>query len=69
MYQKNVEVGCRQGFEKITALGDAGRDQPIMNAPIFFGREDMLADRQVVCVAINKLKGQHRSHRLRRFSR
>ena len=57
--QQNVQVGRGLRFEKIAGLGDAGRDQPIVNATVFFGREDVVADGQVVSVAVDELERQH----------
>ena len=59
VYEQNVLIGGGLRLEKIRRLGDARGDQAIANAAIFFGGEDMRADREVVGVAVDELEGQH----------
>ena len=47
------------GSRKSVRVGDAAGDQPVANATIFFGREDVIADGQVVGVAVDELEGEH----------
>ena len=44
VHQQNVLVGGGLGLEKVVGLGDAGRDQAIADAAVFFGRKDVVAD-------------------------
>ena len=59
MNQQDVLVGCWMRRKKIRRIGHLRFDQPIMNAPIFFGRKDMLADGQEIVVAVDELEGKH----------
>jgi len=59
--QQDVFIGRRLGREKIVGIGNAHRDQAVMNAAIFFGREYVLPDRQVIVIAVNEFKGEHPS--------
>ena len=59
VHQQNVLIGRGLRFEKICGLGDAVGDQPVVNAPIFFGGEDVVADGKVVGVAVDELEGEH----------
>ena len=47
------------GSRKSFGVGDAGRDQAVADAAIFFGREDVVADGEVVRVAVDELEGEH----------
>ena len=59
VHQQDVLIGCRLRLEKIARLRDAVGDQTVMNAPVLFSREDVLADRQVIIVAVDELEREH----------
>ena len=59
VHEKNVEVGRGCRFQEVGGVGDAGRNQAVVNAPVFLGREDVVADGQVIGVAVDEFEGEH----------
>ena len=57
--EQDVLVGRGLRFEKVGGVGDAGGDQAIANAAILFGRKDVIADGEVIGVAVDELEGEH----------
>ena len=57
--EKYVLVGRWLGFEKVGGVGDAGGDQAIANAAILFGREYVVADGEVIGVAVDEFEREH----------
>jgi hypothetical protein len=57
--EKNVLISGWPRFEEVRLLGNAALDQAIANAAVFFGGEDVLADRQIVRVAVDELERKH----------
>ncbi len=57
--QQNVLIRGGLGIQKVAGLCDARFQQPVVNAPVFFGREDVLADGEIVAVAVNQFEGKH----------
>jgi hypothetical protein len=46
-------------LEKVCGSSDPAGNQPVTNAPVFFGRKDVVADGKVVGVTIYELERQH----------
>ncbi len=59
MHQQDVLVRRRLRFEEVRRVGDAVGNQSVVNAPVFFGREDMIADGKIVRVAVDEFEGEH----------
>src|SRR4029077_12045534 len=57
--EKDILISCRMRCDKIGRLSNSGREQPVVNALVFFRGKNMGADRQVVVVTVDKLEGQH----------
>ena len=57
--KQDVLVGGGLGLEEIVGVGDAGGDEAVANAAIFFRGEDVLADGQEIGVAVDELEGEH----------
>jgi len=60
MYQKNVLIGRRARLQKIFRASNTGGYQFVANAPVFLGREDVVADRKVIGITVDELEGKHR---------
>src|SRR6266576_3263430 len=61
VYQQDVRVRGGLRSNEVGRVSNASLNQPIMNAPVFLGWEDVLPDGQVVFVAVDKLAGKHAS--------
>jgi hypothetical protein len=59
MDEKDVLVSGGLGFEKVLWTCDVGCDQAIVDTPIFLGGKDVVADGEVVGVAIDELEWKH----------
>jgi hypothetical protein len=59
MNQKYVLVGCGLGCDKVVGFGDSGLNQPLVDALVFFGREDVCPDGEIIVIAVNKLEWEH----------
>ena len=46
-------------FQKVFGVGNADGHEVIANAAVFFGREDVIADGQVVAVVVDEFEGEH----------
>jgi hypothetical protein len=57
--EEDVLIGCGLRFEEVIRVGDASGDEAVADAAIFFGREDVVADGEVVRVAVDELEGEH----------
>jgi hypothetical protein len=57
--QPDVIVGCRLRLYKIVHVRDAGAQQILVDHPVFLGRKNVFADRQVIRVTVDKPEGQH----------
>ncbi len=59
VYEQDVLVGSRLGFQEVRGLGNAACEQTVVDEPVLLGREDVSPDGQVVAVAVDELEEEH----------
>jgi len=57
--QQNVLISGWFGFQKILRVRNAFSQQPVADAAIFLGGEDVLANGEVIRVTVDQLEGEH----------
>ncbi len=57
--EKDVLIRCRLRRDEVGTIGNSRFDQLPVHAPIFLCRENMLADRQIIFIAVDKLEREH----------
>ena len=69
MHEQDVLIGSWFRFQKVVGFGDPARQQAFADFPVFLCREDMLADRQIVAVAVDQLEGKHATLSIQHLAR
>src|SRR5580698_2308341 len=59
MNEQNVLISSRVGLQKIASLGVTSHKQPVTDSAIFPGGKNVLANGQVIRVAVDELEGEH----------
>jgi hypothetical protein len=59
VHQKYVFVGGRPRGDEVRCGGNSRRDQPVVNALVLFGGENVRPDGQVVVIAVDEFEGKH----------
>jgi hypothetical protein len=59
VYQQDIFVGCGLRLDEVSGFGDPVVKKLLVNESVLLGRENVLANRQVVRVGVNELETQH----------
>ena len=57
--EKYVLIGGGLRFEEIGGVGHSSGDETVTNATVLFGGKDVIADGEVVGVAVDEFEGEH----------
>ncbi|MGC2646120.1 MAG: hypothetical protein WA261_07540, partial [Candidatus Sulfotelmatobacter sp.] len=59
VHEEDVVVGGGLRLQKVGGFGCTVCQQPVTNAVVFLGGEDVLADGEIVAVTVDKFEGEH----------